>query len=64
MINCQQASRLISDGLDRRLRLPERLALRVHLFLCDRCRHFARQGRFLRRLARAARQRHDGGTAP
>ena len=57
MMNCKQATRMVSEGLDRKLALSERLALRVHLFLCERCTHFARQSRFLRQAAQAAARR-------
>jgi hypothetical protein len=57
MMNCKQATRMVSAGLDRKLALSERLALRVHLFLCERCTHFARQSRFLRQAAQAAARR-------
>lgn len=40
LISCKQASRLISQSLDRKLTLSERLKLRAHLFVCDMCRRF------------------------
>lgn len=54
MLTCKEASQLVSGTLDRRLRLTERLALRVHLLICDACARFAMQARFLRRAARVA----------
>ena len=48
-MTCKEASRLVSEGLDRRLGLFERLRLRVHLALCDGCTNFSRQIQFLRR---------------
>lgn len=51
MMNCQQTSRLLSQGLDRPLSFKERLSLRLHLLMCDACRHFAEQLRFLRQAA-------------
>jgi hypothetical protein len=53
MLSCKEASRLASEGLDRRLGLAERIALRLHLLACDGCSRFRRQLVFLRRaLAR------------
>lgn len=43
MLSCKQASRLISQSLDRRLHWHERLRLRLHLMLCDMCTRFRRQ---------------------
>jgi hypothetical protein len=38
----------VSQGLDRRLGVGERLALRVHLLVCDGCTSFRKQVAFLR----------------
>lgn len=48
MLSCKQASRLISQSLDRPLDWRERLALKLHLALCDACRQFTRQLHWLR----------------
>lgn len=49
MLSCKEASRLVSQGLDRRLGFGERLALRVHLAICDGCNNFRKQTTFLRK---------------
>ena len=55
MLTCKEAARLVSQGLDRRLGLAERLALRLHLLVCDGCTNFSKQVAFLRRsLSRLA----------
>jgi ATPase subunit of ABC transporter with duplicated ATPase domains len=55
LLNCKEATRRVSQGLDRRLGLAERLALRLHLLICDGCTNFSKQAAFLRRaLARLA----------
>lgn len=43
MLNCKQASHLISEGLERKLSLQERIGLRWHLWMCNNCRRFERQ---------------------
>lgn len=43
MLNCKQASKLISQSLDRRLSWAERCQLKLHLIICTPCRRFARQ---------------------
>jgi len=48
MLTCKEVSRLVSQGLDRRLGLGERVKLRLHLAICDGCRNFRRQLDFLR----------------
>lgn len=55
-INCKQASRLISDALDRPLSRGEYLRLRIHLFLCGNCTEFSRQLQLLQLAARKAGQ--------
>jgi hypothetical protein len=48
MMTCKDASRLISEGQERPLKLKERWSLGFHLWLCDNCRRFKRQLGFLR----------------
>lgn len=43
MMNCKQASQLISRGLDESLSKRERFALKFHLFLCKYCSRFSQQ---------------------
>jgi predicted anti-sigma-YlaC factor YlaD len=52
MLSCKDAARLVSQGLDRRLGFGERVALRVHLAICNGCRNFKKQTAFLRRATR------------
>jgi len=55
MLSCKEASRLLSQGLDRRLGFAERLGLRLHLLICDGCTNFSKQVAFLRKaMARLA----------
>jgi hypothetical protein len=49
ILNCREATRLVSQGLDRRLGFAERVALRLHLAICDGCTNFRKQVQFLRR---------------
>jgi hypothetical protein len=56
-MSCKEATRAISDGLDRHLGLAERMKLRIHLFICHYCNDFAKQTRFMRVVAKAARRR-------
>jgi len=51
-LTCRDASRLISQGLDRHLGIGERLKLRVHLAICDACSNFKKQVDFLRRAVK------------
>ena len=54
-LTCKEASRLVSQGLDRRLGWYDRLRLHLHLKLCDACTNFKSQMAFLRKaMARLA----------
>ena len=55
ILNCKDATRLISRELDAPLPLGRRLLLRVHLFWCDACRDFVRQAMLLRDAMRRYR---------
>lgn len=50
--DCQEVSRLLSDGQDRRLPVKQRAQLRLHLVMCDTCRNVEGQMEFLRRAVR------------
>ena len=54
---CKEVSHLVSQGLDRRLGLGERLRLRAHLAICDGCANFKRQMDFLRAAMKRLSQR-------
>lgn len=45
---CKEASALLIAGEDRELPLIERLALRLHLAVCEACPHFQNQLRVMR----------------
>ncbi len=49
MLSCKEASRLMSQALDRKLGVKERLLLRFHLMMCAACSRVERQFLLLRR---------------
>lgn len=52
MMNCQQATRLLSESQDRPLSLKERAALKFHVMMCSGCKNFSNQMFDIRDLAR------------
>lgn len=56
MLTCKQASKLISQSLDRPLSLSGRVKLRFHLFICDACTRFNKQLGQLRTAVHRMRQ--------
>ncbi|MEW6542243.1 MAG: zf-HC2 domain-containing protein [Nitrospirota bacterium] len=51
-LNCAEATRLLSDSLDRPLTIGQRVALRIHLLICQWCDRYGRQLRFIREAFR------------
>jgi predicted anti-sigma-YlaC factor YlaD len=60
MLDCKEVSRLLSDRLDRRLGLGERMRLRMHLAMCRACSRVEHQLEFLRSALSALRSSRDG----
>ena len=58
MLNCKEASRLVSESLDRSLDLRERLSLKVHTAMCKGCSNY---GQHLDVLRLAAKRLREGG---
>ena len=48
---CREATRLTSESLDRRLPAHDRLAVRLHLFVCLSCRRYRHQMLTIRRIS-------------
>jgi Putative zinc-finger len=48
MLDCKQASQLISQSLDRPLTIWERFALKLHLLICEYCKQFSQHLQTLR----------------
>jgi hypothetical protein len=61
MLSCKEATQLVSQGLDRRLGVFERAALRLHLLICSGCRNFGAQALFLRRMVQQLKERSAPG---
>jgi hypothetical protein len=52
MLSCKEVSHLVSESLDRKLPLWQRVQVRLHLFMCRFCSRFRQQVLFLREAAR------------
>jgi len=57
MLNCKDATRLLSASRERRLSAIERVQLAMHLAMCKGCSNFRQQMNFLREASR----RHAAG---
>jgi len=52
MFKCSEVSRMVSESLDRRLPLVQRMGLRVHLLMCRFCARYRKQLLILRNSIR------------
>lgn len=50
MRSCKEISRLVSEGLDRKLSFWERLSIRIHHLICGPCEAYEHQIHFLRQV--------------
>lgn len=52
MLSCKESTRLLSEAQDRKLSLAEKVQLELHLSMCNGCKNFKSQMRFLREACR------------
>lgn len=57
MMSCKQATQLISEDLDHPLPWSKRMAVRMHVLICNRCAAYRRQLRAITKLLSLARSR-------
>jgi hypothetical protein len=51
-LDCKEVSRLISEGLEQSLPVPDRARMRLHFVICETCRNVDEQMQFIRRAMR------------
>ncbi len=61
MLNCHDATRLMSEAQERPLKFGEKMELRLHVSMCSGCRNFGKQMGSIRSIARAYVKRRDRG---
>jgi hypothetical protein len=64
MLSCKETTRLLSQGADRKLAFGERVALRLHLVICNGCRNVKDQFRFLSLAMKRISQDGDEEKSP
>mgnify|MGYP001382623631 CR=1 FL=1 len=60
-ITCKEASRLVSEGLDKELPPEQQLRLHAHLAICRGCKSLSDRFAFLRNAMRKIVDRGDSG---
>lgn len=48
MLSCKDVSRMVSESLDRKLSLYDRLRVKLHLLICNACQQMVKQMELLR----------------
>jgi len=51
MRSCRDITALVSQGMDKKLSLKERLAISLHVMMCSHCRNFQTQSQFISKAA-------------
>jgi hypothetical protein len=59
MLNCHEATRLMSESQERPLALSEKAPLKFHTMMCAGCRNFGEQMKALRMMTRAYAKRES-----
>lgn len=62
MMNCHQATRLMSQAQERPLSIREKMVLRFHQSMCAGCRRFEGQVGFLRQASRQFTRQSDSSS--
>ncbi len=52
MFNCSEVTRLVSESLDRKLPLSQRMGIRIHFLMCNLCPEAKKQMLFIREAMR------------
>ena len=52
MFKCKEVTRLVSESLDRKLPLYQRIGVRIHLLMCKFCARFKKQLLFIHETIR------------
>jgi predicted nucleic acid-binding Zn ribbon protein len=63
-MNCDRATRLMSESQDRPLTPTERTTLRMHTWICEGCRNFKGQVGFIRQAMKSFAQRQGDERSP
>ena len=63
ILTCKEAARLVSAGLDKDLRVGEKLRLHAHLAICRGCRSISERFAFLRRAMQKIADPGDSGAS-
>jgi len=62
MLNCKNATRLMSESQERSLSITERVSLKLHMMMCSGCNNFNEQMGSIRLMTRSyakGKSEHD-----
>lgn len=61
MLSCKEIGKLLSQGIDRKLTLREKIGLKLHLVICKTCSCYEKQLQFIACSARRLMQSNKKG---
>lgn len=64
MLNCREATKLLSESLEQPLPLLRRLGLKMHLLMCRFCSRFEKQIKFMRDITRRYEKQNQEEDSP
>lgn len=62
MLSCKETTVMVSQSLDRKLSLRERINVKLHLLICEGCRRMVKQMKLIRALSLRHHTPADSGT--
>jgi len=64
MYNCKRVTYLVSESLDRKLPLSQRMGVRIHFMMCKFCTRYQEQLLFLRKAAHLYSESSEDSDTP
>ena len=63
IFSCKQITGMISESMDRKLSLSQRIGIRFHLMMCKLCTRYQKQLLFMREVLHSSRESSESNTA-
>lgn len=64
MLNCRDATRLMSEAQEHTLTVPQRMSLKMHTLMCKGCKNFETQMDVLRKISKSYVDKPDDESQP
>ncbi len=64
MLTCKEVTRIVSDSMDRKLPIRQRMAVKMHLLMCKFCSRYSQQLLFIRKAIHHYSSKMDDAELP